>query len=294
MIPMPAALAAHLTETVTTLCHCWTLTRRDGAVSGYTDHDRPLELDGVTHRPDTGFTPASAESALGLAIALDGIEGALASDDISAQDLAESLYDGAEVAVWLVNWQDTAQKASLRRAGIARVECADGIWRAEIEDLTAGLSTPRGRHVRRGCDAELGDSRCGVDTQNAAWRGTGVVSAVQADGTLTVTGLGAFTQGWFDHGRLSWTSGALAGRAAGISAHRVTAAGATLHLRGGPVPSVGDAFVAVAGCDRSFAMCKAKFSNGLNFRGFPHVPGTDAGYAYASQAMLFDGGVVVP
>ena len=42
MSTYPAALTAHLSGNLTTLCHCWRLTRRDGAVTGFTDHDRVL------------------------------------------------------------------------------------------------------------------------------------------------------------------------------------------------------------------------------------------------------------
>jgi uncharacterized phage protein (TIGR02218 family) len=37
----------------------------------------------------------------------------------------------------------------------------------------------------------------------------------------------------------------------------------------------GDAFSLTPGCDKSFATCQAKFGNGVNFRGFPHIPGND-------------------
>ncbi len=42
----------------------------------------------------------------------------------------------------------------------------------------------------------------------------------------------------------------------------------------------GDAFTVRPGCDKSFAACKAKFANAINFRGFPHVPGTDRVLGY--------------
>lgn len=32
---------------------------------------------------------------------------------------------------------------------------------------------------------------------------------------------------------------------------------------------------AQAGCDKRFATCRDKFGNGVNFRGFPHLPGND-------------------
>ncbi len=37
----------------------------------------------------------------------------------------------------------------------------------------------------------------------------------------------------------------------------------------------GDAFTVTAGCDKQFATCKTKFANGINFRGFPYMPGND-------------------
>lgn len=43
-----------------------------------------------------------------------------------------------------------------------------------------------------------------------------------------------------------------------------------------PYPiQVGDTFSAVAGCDKTMTVCKNSFSNIVNFRGFPHLPGRD-------------------
>ena len=56
----------------------------------------------------------------------------------------------------------------------------------------------------------------------------------------------------------------------------------------------GDTFKVTAGCDKSFGACKAKFANTINFRGFPHLPGNDAVYTYASGEGMFDGAPLVP
>ena len=73
---------------------------------------------------------------------------------------------------------------------------------------------------------------------------------------------------------LTWTSGANAGRAVRVASH----AGAELGLARGMRFAIaeGDAFVVTAGCDKSFAMCGARFGNRTNFRGFPHMPGPEA------------------
>ena len=38
---------------------------------------------------------------------------------------------------------------------------------------------------------------------------------------------------------------------------------------------VGDGFKVIAGCDKTRETCRTKFSNILNFRGEPDVPGID-------------------
>ena len=75
------------------------------------------------------------------------------------------------------------------------------------------------------------------------------------------------------------------------------AAGVTLvatPARPGRCPSRAIRFRHCAGCDKTFATCKAKFDNALNFRGFPHLPGNDAAYAYVVDGGVFDGGPLVP
>jgi len=48
-----------------------------------------------------------------------------------------------------------------------------------------------------------------------------------------------------------------------------------------------------ATCDRSFATCRGTFGNGVNFRGFPHIPGNDALLRYPESGDALDGAPVV-
>jgi uncharacterized phage protein (TIGR02218 family) len=296
VIPMPAALAAHLDGQVTTLCHCWLVTRRDGVTLGFTDHDHPIKIDQTDCEPASGFSAGEAQAALGLEIGNDAIEGALNSERVVAEDLAKGLYDGADLSTLLVNWRDPAQRVVLRVATIARIEQQDGRWRAEIEDLAAELSVARGRLVRRHCDAELGDTRCGVDLNANGRRAGGTVAALDGPFEITVSGLEGFNSGHFTGGRLAWTSGAHAGDTIDVRNHVTSGAVARLLFKTPLHQTVlaGDPFTLTIGCDKRFETCKAVFANGLNFRGFPHLPGNDAGYAYAHQDTDADGGPVVP
>ena len=55
MKSLPLAFQSHLDSGATTLAWCWRLTRGDGLVQGFTDHDRDLAFDGTTFAAATGF-----------------------------------------------------------------------------------------------------------------------------------------------------------------------------------------------------------------------------------------------
>lgn len=287
-------LAAHLEGEVTTLCHCWRLTRRDGTVMGFTDHDREIVADGTIFRPESGLTASEARRSLGLAVDAMDVEGALSSLDIEEVDILSGLYDGARVETLLVNWRAPAQFARLRQAVIGQIARRDGRFVAELESPAQALDQANGRVLRRSCDAELGDARCGIDLDAGGFRGSGVLQEVKGN-SIRVAGLDGFEAGWFANGLVTWTSGAAAGRRERVAAHRKGLEGVVLDLwrdtAAAAVP--GDTLSVVAGCDKRFATCKAKFANAANFRGFPHLPGDDAAYRYVTDGQVFDGGPLV-
>ena len=296
MSDIPAALQAHLANPVTTLCQCWRLVRGDGVAKGFTDHDEALSFDGTAFEPRTGFTASEARASLGLSTDTMDVEGALSSLDIEEADIEAGLYDGARVETWLVDWCDADARMLIGVAVIGKLTRRDGAFVAELESLSASLDRPNGRYVRRGCDAELGDVRCGFDLGQAGFSGSGTVVSAEGSDRLVVAGLDGFADDWFANGVLTWTSGAAAGRTERVTSFRHTTAGTVVALwrEGRLEAGAGDAFDIVAGCDKRFSTCKAKFANALNFRGFPHLPGNDAAYGYATEDGVFDGSPLVP
>jgi hypothetical protein len=99
-----------------------------------------------------------------------------------------------------------------------------------------------------------------------------------ADSGRSVTPSGIVeSDGYFDGGLLTWETGKNAGRSMEIKSWT----GGVFKLFSRPfyLPVAGDRFVAHPGCDKTRATCKAKFSNLLNFRGEPDVPGQDKYYS---------------
>lgn len=294
MKTIPAALAEHLQGDATTTCHCWKVTLKDGAVIGFTDHDEPLAFGGTTYLAASGFATSETDGAAGLGAGSGEVSGGFSSEAITESDLAEGRYDGASVSLFLVNWQQPESHMMLNVREIGEVTRAGGAFRAELRSIAHRLSQPQGRVYGRRCDAALGDARCAVDL--SGFSGNGAILSVDAAGTLAVSGLSAFGEGFFAQGKLRFLTGGNAGKSFDLDAHRLREGVVQLSFWLPPegAPEIGDTFSVTAGCDKTFATCKAKFANHLNFRGFPHVPGADFAYSYASGGQNHDGKALFP
>ncbi|MBL8548378.1 MAG: DUF2163 domain-containing protein [Hyphomonadaceae bacterium] len=286
MRDIPEELAARIATGVTSLATIWKLTRRDEAVFGFTDHDRTLSIEGVDYEPASGFAPGVIEKSLGLGVDAASAAGALSSDAIGADDLANGLWDGARVDIWRVDWTDPDLKAHLFAGRLGEVRRGARAFEAELRGLQAQLNKPVGRVFARFCDADLGDARCGMDLETAAFRGEGEIADVLSGNGFVASGLGAFADGWFSDGRIVWAAGGVSE----VSVHRQSALSATIELVDARTLEAGAAFVIYAGCDKRIETCRAKFANAVNFRGFPHMPGNDALQAGPEPGGDNDGG----
>ena len=283
MRAIPSALQTKLNSGATTLCRCWVLTRRDGVVQGFTDHDEDVTLDGVVCRADTGLSGSEATTRLGLAVDGAEISGALSDDGLNEAALAAGRYDAARIDMFVVDWSEPALHVLMTRGQIGEVRREGRAFSAELRGLADQLAQETGRLYTATCAADLGDARCGVDLDDALYRGVGAVTALGGVSVLTVSGLNDFGDGWFSAGRIAFTGGANDGAAMEVKRHRVDEGGVVIELwQAMPEPvAIDDSFVVTVGCDKRFATCRNRFNNILNFRGFPHIPGNDFIMRYA-------------
>lgn len=277
MRPFTPAFAAHLASGTTTLCWCWRLTRKDATRLGFTDHDRPLVFDGTTFEASSGFTSSEITESLGLSVDNLEVEGAVSSTRLSEADLASGLYDDAAVEIFRVNWSNPVERALIRVGSLGEVRRSGTAFAAEVRGLAHYLQQTKGRLYQYGCDADLGDARCGIDLAAAAYSGLGTVTAVTSARRITASGLDGFSTGWFTRGLLTFTSGAAIGQAIEVKEHVAANDLAAIELWApARLPlEPGQTFTISAGCDKHLATCRAKFANVVNFRGFPHMPGND-------------------
>jgi uncharacterized phage protein (TIGR02218 family) len=295
MRAISSALQEKLDSGVTTLARCWIVTRRDGVVQGFTDHDSDLAIDGVTCRAGTGFGASEATSRFDLSIDGAEISGALAADSLTEADLAAGRFDAAQVDTWLVDWSDVTLRVLLSRATLGEVKREGEAFSAELRGLADKLSQESGRLYTARCTADLGDTRCKIVLAAAGLNGAGTVSRLLGVSAIAVDGLADFAEGIFTAGCLTWTSGANSGLAVEIKEHRVISGEVQLTLwqAMSEAIAVGDAFGITAGCDKRFATCRDRFANSINFRGFPHIPGNDFVIAGVDASANNDGGSLI-
>lgn len=275
---IPPDLETHLLTGTTTLCNCWKVTRRDGVISGFTDHDDDLEFDGVTYLAATGFIGSENISRVGLSVDNMEVHAALADASLTEADLANGLYDNADVEIFLVNWASPDQRLLLRRGNIGEVRRGELAFMAEIRGLAHNLQQPQGRLFQSTCDAELGDARCAVDLDHPAYTATAAVTSGAGRDDFESAALSPYASGWFQGGRVEWLTGANAGAIAEVKSHQSIGETSARIITWRPfsaLPVAGDQFKITAGCDKRFETCRSKFANQVNFRGFPHIPGND-------------------
>src|SRR3954453_6531406 len=145
MRPIPSALQAKLDSGITTLARCWKLSRRDGVVMGFTDHDRDLVIDGVSCRAGIGFPAAEATSRFDLSVNGAEISGALADQSLNDADLAAGRYDAAEIETWLGDWSEPSLKLLTACATLGEVKREGHAFTAELRGPAAALSQESGR-----------------------------------------------------------------------------------------------------------------------------------------------------
>ncbi|MCU0855619.1 MAG: DUF2163 domain-containing protein [Rhodobacteraceae bacterium] len=287
-----AALLAHLEGGATTVARCWAVTRRDGVTLGFTDHDLPLAFEGVAFAADAGLSARSLQQGTGLAVDNSEAVGVLSHASIREEDIHAGRFDGAEVRCWLVNWREVGERKLLFRGTIGEIRTGAGAFTAELRGLTEALNLPQARLYQKPCGAVLGDAACRVDLARPEFQAERAVLGVGDNRVLDLGALDLYAPGWFTRGALRVLGGAAEGLLAVVKEDRGSGAARRIELWSdlcAPLV-IGDAVTVTAGCDRRAETCRVKFSNFMNFRGFPHIPGEDWLISYPTRSGRNDGG----
>lgn len=253
----------------TALAYCWNVRRLDRSEFGFTSLDDDIIFKGVTYLKNGGWAASAVESTSSTSIDNMDVEGAIDGSIIDRDDVLDGVWDHFEVEVFIVAYEHLDYgKLVLRKGNVGEIKETEGQFFAEIRGLMQKLTIQRINVYAPACDANPGDGRCKVSL--ASFTDTGTVTSITDNGQFKASGI-VTTNDYYSFGRVVWLTGLNAGRDMDIKYH----AGSEITLVE-PMPKtvgVGDTYSAIAGCDLRLTTCKDKFSNIVNFRGFPSVPG---------------------
>lgn len=289
---MSAEFQTHLDSGLTTLCRAWAITRSDGQVYGFTDHDQTLGFDGYSFMAGTGLTALALQQSTGLSVDNTEAIGGLSDVSVTEADIDAGRFDSAEVRCWLVNWADVAQRWQMFRGSIGQLRRKDGAFHAELRGLSEALNRPLGRIYQKPCTAVLGDGGCRFVLETPGYFDELPVEQHSRAQEFRWADLAGFEPGWFARGRFQVLSGAAQGLSELIKQDRSDGTGRVIELwqpiRAELMP--GDMVRLQAGCDKRMQSCRLKFNNLPNFQGFPDIPGEDWVMAVPGQNGSNSGG----
>lgn len=277
MARIDAALQAHLEGGLTTLCRAWRITRKDGVEFAFTDHDLPISFDGVSFRADAGLSAQALAQSTGLSVDNTEAIGALSDAAIREDEIEQGRFDGAEVRAWLVNWRDLDQRWLQFRGTIGQITRVDGVFRAELRGLTEALNRTLGRVYQKPCTAVLGDAQCKFNTSAPGFSTTLAVESEEGGRVFRWPSLTGFDETFFLRGRLEVLDGPGQGLWGLIKQDQVKDGQRSIELWEPIKADVGPGTLVrlIAGCDKQMGTCRLKFSNLMNYQGFPDLPGED-------------------
>jgi uncharacterized phage protein (TIGR02218 family) len=267
-----APLATHLAGTAHTRCRMLLFILRDGTKIGITDHNEDIDFtlaedgDETTYLSDTGFRISDVAQPIGFEAGNYEVTGPVA-DVVTLAALLGGRWKTAATYLFEINWKAPTSALDLMKGSVTVVGINGGQFRFEVRDDRHRFNETLGRLITNQCPRK--HDQCCV---NIAPETETTVDSVTDSLTLTVDA--AITSENFVYGRLWFTTGVNAGNDP-IEIYAVSGSTITLFSEMVALPSPGDEVTLKEGCDGSRAMCRDRFGNVIEHRGFPEIPGSD-------------------
>lgn len=277
-IQIPTSMAGMRFNRTSHLVRIFRLTRLDGVVLRFAEHDLEIVMDEGTFRPVGGVTgQAINREAAGRD---DSSMTAFLSDDtITDADMKAGKYRGAAVEIMHVDarWPFLGVYTS-DVLYIGQIDHDGEMWRAQVESIHQRMEQPVGRLVRKVCTHDVGDGK-GCTVNLTPFTENGTVTSVEDLSRriiFRVSGLVGPDNHYAD-GFLTFTSGANQGDRRRVQLYDQAGLRITLQEPFGYDIAAGDTFSVHRGCNGLRSTCRTVFGNLPQFDGVgAFSPGSSA------------------
>jgi len=255
------------------------ITRTDGVVLGYTDHDILLSYDNVSYVPSPSLQKISMHLRNNAEVSNQEF---LSTWDINVTeaDLKNGLYDDASIDVFRADYTyiDVSNRIQeiiiIFRGSLGLIQWTDEGYRADVHSIMRQLQrqigltyTSKCRFVLYSQQSPISVGACTID--KTSYTENMNIASVTNKLKFTTSG-SAQANDYFANGQLTWISGLNTGAVYTVKSFKSSNI-FELFLPTVFTININDTFTVSAGCDKTFNTCKTKFSNQLNFGGFPHI-----------------------
>jgi len=236
---------------------------------GATDRDEDIVTGGIEYKVSLGYTPSNLDTDNDLAPGNSEVEGFLSSIGVNRSLIENGVFDNAFLE-WMLYDSDTDTVVKTILSGYwGQCQMFNNRYVAEFRSLSQVLQNPVVELISRTCKATFCDAKCGLDI--ATYTRSGIVTAANIDKLYFEASAITETDNFFKYGYVIWKSGnndngesEVAQSDENGNFRLFEPASYSIH--------VGDTFHLVEGCDKLKSTCIG-FSNIVNFRGMPDLPG---------------------
>lgn len=279
MLVLDPAMEALRTAKFHRFAAVWTITRLDGTIYRFTDHDMPITVGGNEHTPVNGVKSSAIQKTRDFKTENVQMLGVLDDSSITDQDLLTGLFRDATVEWQLVDWLFPWQGYFRAQDYVVGDVSHDGInWVARLESLERDFTRKIGRRFTRSCPYILGSTECGATRVNFSPAITAVDTQDNSRRKFTVTWPSSPSVLSCHGGEVVWTSGDNNGLSGVMREGSGSIPGSVIIILHTPMPheiDTSDDITIYQGCDKTLVTCDDRFSNSDNYGGFPAIPGTD-------------------
>lgn len=172
-----AGMDTHLAGTTTSLAALWLITRTDGTLYRFTDHDTKIVFGGNTYVASSAFTSTTIQYRSDLSITnldVDSIfedaQFLVSHNTIAVEDLRDGFFDFAEIRISFVNWRqpDTDGEVIMFFGHLGEISIKGNAWKGEARGLSQRLIKRVGSIYTPDCRADHFGPECNNTAVNPA------------------------------------------------------------------------------------------------------------------------------